>query len=112
MPIANCVVSAELDIPPSNAGCLVERWSKHADVAADEMTINLISSTAQFGKAYAVVANLYLPDLWPADKATALQQGLANALSEHFQIDTKQLLVMTQPLASGQVVDAGQQVTW
>lgn len=109
MPIANCIVAPDIS---KGEGDLLALWAECSGKSASHMTVNLLSSQAQFGNPYAVVANLYLPSLWSAEDVSALQLGLAKSLAEYFKVDIERLLVMTHIIDSGRVVDAGQEVVW
>jgi hypothetical protein len=109
MPIALCFVDARLVKCGENP---VELWRDESGIACDEMTINIISSGQQFGKPYPVIARLMLPSLWPPPQVSALQTGLARALARHFDLETAQVLVITQMVESGLVVDNGQEINW
>lgn len=112
MPIAICSIAPDLQLPHSEELNLVELWALAAGVAAEEMTINLQMASRQFGKQSAVIADLRLPSLWSADSVGAIQLGLSQALCAYFSVDPAKVLVTTQIVDSGLVVENGQIETW
>lgn len=77
-----------------------------------EMTVNIITSQQQYGKAYAVMAHLLLPTAWSPAAVCALQTGLARALSISFALPARQVHVITTRVDSGLVVEDGQVQPW
>lgn len=108
MPIANCVLSASC---PQGQGDLIELWSRSAQQSTEHMTINLIRGEQQ-GQDYAVVATLFLPSVWSSSAMKRLQEGLAVALIEYFSVKPSDVIVLTQVLESGQVVEDAETVYW
>lgn len=106
MPIANCFVAAQC-LPGS--GDITELWSAETGFGRDEMTVNVVEVTEQYGKPYSVLATLYLPTLWSPDRISALQLGLAKTLAQCFNQPLAQVFVITTLVVSGQVVEAGQE---
>ena len=108
MPIANCVISPSC---PSGHGDLIALWSRAAQQSAEHMTVNLIKADQQ-GQPYAVVATLYLPSIWSSTEVTRLHEGLASALTQYYTIAASDVIVLTQILDSGQVVEDAETVFW
>ena len=109
MPIANCIVTSGCKDGPSD---LIELWSKEAGISRQHMTINIMASRAQFGNRYDVMATLLLPSMWSGEDISALQTGLARALSQHFALPPEQVHVVTNIVDSGFVVEAGEELSW
>lgn len=109
MPIANCIVAPNC---PPGSGNLIEWWGTSAGIAPDEMTINFIQAQHQLGKPYLVMASLQLPSLWSNTQITQLQTGLSLALARYFQVSEAQVQIITQVIASGQVVENGDTLRW
>ncbi len=109
MPVANCIVSP--DCVPGTAD-LAELWAEESGCSAEHMTINIITGNQQFGRQYSVMANLYLPSLWSSEAMSALQTGLAGALSVYFTLSAEEILVITQIIDSGNVVENTKEVDW
>lgn len=109
MPIANCIVNRSCQPGDSN---IVELWSAECGVTATHMTVNIVNAEQQFGKAYRVMAVLYLPSLWPAKDRSLLQLGLARALAKYFSEPLSEIQVITSIVESGHVVESGQTETW
>ena len=109
MPIANCVIDQELE---QGSGNLIELWACKSGMSPEHMTINIIPSSKQLGSSYKVMANLSLPSLWSAPEISLLQIGLAQALSQHFEVAIHEVHVITNIVASGMVVESGQEVKW
>lgn len=112
MPIANCFVSPLYKSGLSNGNRLIDIWSKESGKPSDEMTINIIHVNEQVGKQYSVIANLVLPSIWSSDDITKLQIGLAHALSKFFEIHLSEILVDTNIVNTGMVVESGKEVQW
>lgn len=112
MPIANCIMTLDLAGGVPSGKDLISRWAEISGTSADHMTINLIQAVAQYGVAYRLMADLQLPDLWSADKCRAIQEGLASALSDIFEIPLAEIHVVTQMVSTGQVVEDGKTEIW
>jgi len=81
-------------------------------MSSEHMTINVMTSTEQWGHQYAITATLLLPSLWSSPDIISLQLGLANALSLHFDVPLEGVFVSTSIVKSGMVVDSGKIVKW
>ena len=112
MPIANCVLGPGCSMQPGDPDALVNAWADLSGQDKSEMTVNLIRAEAQSGRPYAVIATLVLPDLWAPRKVSLLQCGLAGALASCLEVPVAEVLVTTHMVASGHVVDGGDEVTW
>lgn len=110
MPIANCFVSNDspLAVDPE---AVVEAWVAASGVETEEMTLN-ISAVDQGGKAYAVMAWLYLPSLWSEHHVIALSEGLAAALAGEAGVEPSAVQVITEIVESGAVVESGKIIRW
>ena len=64
------------------------------------------------GKEYAVIATLLLPSIWLRNEISALQKGLARALSVYYSLPNEQVFITTSIVDSGFVVENGNEVTW
>ncbi|TGD71339.1 hypothetical protein E4634_18885 [Mangrovimicrobium sediminis] len=109
MPIANCIVSASCQFGSED---LCESWGRESGVGATEMTVNVVVADRQYGKPYPVMATLYLPTAWSPSALSSLQLGLVRALARHFGVPLDGVHVITCPVASGHVVEAGAEQTW
>jgi hypothetical protein len=109
VPLANCYVATTPGALDPDA--VVEAWSRHSRVTAEEMTLN-VAYVQQGGKRYAVIAWLYLPSLWSQSDVVALSEGLAAALVEVMEVEPSAVQVVTSIVASGSVVEAGKTVAW
>lgn len=109
MPIANCIVTQDCE---KSAGNLVELWSMESGKASDNMTVNIVSSSLQSGNRYAVMANLQLPSMWSASDISALQRGLARALTKFYGLSKDQVHVITTIVNSGMVVENDEELKW
>ena len=112
MPIAHCVLAPEINVEQTSSASLVSCWAQYANVDEQQMTINLLSCHQQIGQAYAVIATLLLPSLWQQEAINRLQLGLAKALAECLKQPVERILVITQIIESGRVVDNGQLLSW
>jgi hypothetical protein len=110
MPIANCFVrddgSTALD-----PEAVIRAWVAASGIETDEMTVN-VSAVEQGGKAYAVMAWLYLPSLWSGDDVIALSEGLASALASGAEVESSAVQVITTTVESGAVVESGEIMRW
>ncbi|MGY3686846.1 hypothetical protein ACXAAV_09270 [Vibrio coralliilyticus] len=111
MPIAHCTILSDL-VSKAETGEVIERWGSLSEQPTTDMTINFVRAERQEGKSYEIIANLFLPSVWSEKSVSALQLGLAKALSESFFVEPKNVLVMTTILSSGFVVENGREVTW
>lgn len=112
MPIANCIISPELTATLEQPQSLIELWSGHSGQSSEHMTVNLISSIAQVGAGYKIMAFLYLPSLWSDKAVSQLQIGLARSLAEGFACDLSSVQIITTMVNSGFVVENGEQIEW
>ncbi len=112
MPIANCFVTRSAFQKASSPKNLISLWANESGKSADQMTINIIEIAEQLGRAYAVVANLYLPSLWSKQDLDLLQTGLAKALTNYFNIGINDVHIITHTVESGTVVENGVIVEW
>ncbi len=110
MPIANCFVRRDsaIELEPDD---IVQAWSTASGVGTDEMTINVVPAD-QGGKAYTVMAWLYLPSLWSDDEVVALGEGLATALANGAAVDTTAIQVITTIVHPGYVIESGTTLYW
>ena len=109
MPIANCIVSPHC---PQGNGNIIDIWASAAKQSPGHMTVNFISSTAQFGRGYCVMANLLLPSMWSNENISSIQIALSAALVEYFNISAEQVHVTSTIVQSGMVVEAGHELSW
>ena len=109
MPIANCIIKADLK---SGAGDLISRWADLSDVAANLLTVNFIEAGKQLGERYDVMVTLLLPTAWSKQQAALIQSSLASALAEYFAIEITLVHIVTQWVESGDAVENGEQVSW
>ena len=112
MPVANCLLGPSCPTQPGDPDELINAWAALSGQDQSEKTVNLMWAQAQAGRPYAVIATLVLPDLWPPTKVSLLQNGLAGALASYLEVPVTEVLVTTQMVASGHVVDGGDQVAW
>ncbi|WP_143872801.1 hypothetical protein [Catenovulum sediminis] len=114
MPIAHCLIAPALQKKVDNTTDLINLWVLHSGIpqAESEMTVNITHSNIQIGKGYAVMASLLLPSLWSKENISALQLGLASALSDYYSLPSKQVFVTTSIIESGLVVENNQEVKW
>ena len=114
MPIANCIISSEYLGIDDNSKDLIRLWIEHSGIqqAGPEMTVNIISSNSQMGKEYAVMVTLLLPSIWSKNEISALQKGLARALSVYCSLPNEQVFITTSIVDSGFVVENGSEITW
>lgn len=109
MPIANCIISSECQ---QSSNDLVKMWAAESGQSAEHMTVNIIISKEQIGKKYGVVATLFLPSVWSDSDISSLQTSLAKVLANHFSLPLRQVLVISNIVNSGMVVENGQIVCW
>jgi len=109
MPIAYLTLS---DKSKTVSEKLVEEWAGYADVSAGLMTVNIVHSDIQLGKAYEVMAVLHLPAVWSRAKVSRIQQGLSQSLASHLDLDEKEIHIVTHIVESGLVVENGAEVHW
>lgn len=109
MPIANCFLSSQAsDSTPDN---LLSLWQEFSGIDSREMTVNIVCSQ-QLGKPYEISAHLIVPSLWPMATMDRLQLGLSQALGRAFTLEEKKIIVMTQVVHSGRVIESGHEVHW
>jgi hypothetical protein len=112
MPIANCYILSSLDTISVDESELISLWASKSNISSDEMTVNLIEVNKQVGKKYSVVAQLLLPSMWSRPKVSSLQTSLANAFSQCYKVPLEQVIVTTNIVESGLVVESGREVNW
>ena len=114
MPIANCIISSEYLDLDDNSKDLIRLWVEYSGIqqAGPEMTVNMISSNSQKGKEYAVMATVLLPSIWSKNEISALQKGLARALSAYYSLPNEQVFITTSIVDTGLVVENGSEITW
>lgn len=112
MPIAECFVSASALNSAAHGSDPVKIWSQFSEESGEEMTVTLVKREQQYGKAYPIVAHLYLPSTCPKEKANRLKLGLANALSTHFSKPVSNVFVLVRTIESGEVVKDGTIQDW
>ena len=111
MPIAHCMMSQSVMESLSGVD-LVALWGHYSEQSTEFMTVNILPVAKQFGQPYAVMATLYLPNLWPEGKVKRLQEGLAAAFVDALNMTAEQVHVLTQIVDSGRVVENGKVVEW
>lgn len=112
MPIAHCRLRSSLRYSPENLSALIELWSDYAGIASEEMTVTLVSVDQIAGRHYSAMAELQLPTLWSKAQVADLQLGLARALSHFFALPAAEVIVLTNLVAAGHVVDSGEVQEW
>lgn len=112
MPVANCIITSLCQKRPTVSTDLVEIWAAESGVSSEHMTINLVTSDEQQGCHYAVMVNLLLPTLWTASEVSSLQLGLARALTLYFDVNLKEVFIVTSIVNSGLLVEAGKEIKW
>lgn len=111
MPLATCVLSPHLKRFESNEN-IIELWGKYSGQPSNEMTLTFTQGGPQFGRAYAIIANLSLPSLWSDAAIRKLQLGLSQTLAEYFNVGDDQIIICTTVLKSGLVIEAGKVLEW
>lgn len=109
MPIANCIVTPECQASEYK---LIDCWASESGQSPEHMTVNITTSTNQFGNKYAAMATLFLPSLWSDSAISALQIGLAKALAKTYSLSLNDVIVMTNIVESGFVVESGKVEKW
>ncbi len=107
MPIANVLVSKELQARATELADFTLSWSAESELSGKHMTVNFLPGLCQSGAAYDLMAVLYLPTLWSEENVQALQVGLANALAKRLDVRPDRVHVMTTIIQSGRVVEDG-----
>lgn len=113
MPIANCILSPTVrqKNATGRAG-LIDLWAQHSGQTSAEMTITVLSGEQQFGKSYAATCSLHLPTLLSSEAVTSLQLGLSRAISDYYDLEPSEVIVMTSIIESGNVVEGGNEIKW
>ena len=111
MPIAYCFVKDKPGIK-AHLQKLVSDWANEAGVDPKNITINLVTIQHQVGNPYAVMINLYLPTVWSEEDVQRIQVSLLKVAMNHFQVEAKEIFVMTSLIQSGHVVEDGKVVRW
>jgi len=109
MPIANCIVTPQCKIVEHS---IVDLWASQSGQSPEHMSVNITTSTHQYGNRYAVMATLVLPSLWSKPAVSALQVGLAKALAQAYELSLDDVHVVTNIVESGLVVEAGMEEHW
>ncbi|MTI20695.1 hypothetical protein E1176_06650 [Fulvivirga sp. RKSG066] len=109
MPIVHCIIS-DVDKPVEEY--LANTFATKIGVDPNEVTISLLPAYRQYGGQYKILAHLYLPDLWQPNQVDDMQQALLDVLVSGFKVDSKEILILTQLLKSGRVIDRGKVVNW
>lgn len=109
MPIAQCLTRPTLVL---DAERVAAKWAQEAPFAADEITVVTTVLHGLGGKPYDVLARLTLPSLWSAEKVEELQLALARALEAISGSPRTGILVLTEILGSGHVVEGGRVLHW
>lgn len=112
MPIANCILSPQINENSGDSVGLIELWGKHSGVDTSEMTVTVVRAEEQVGKKYGAICTLSLPSLWSPESISSLQVGLSMAICEHFGLKVADVLVMTSLIDSGFVVEGCKEVGW
>ncbi|MEP0366298.1 MAG: hypothetical protein ABJN36_02950 [Cyclobacteriaceae bacterium] len=111
MPIANCFLK-EKYFDQSVFDALTEDWSIEIGVSLEDITINWMSVNNQSGKSYEAIIHLYLPTVWSEDQVAKIQLSLSKQIAKHFDLDSKQVFIMTSVIKSGHVVSNGEVEKW
>jgi len=109
MSIANCIITADCH---ESEYSVIDCWASESGQSPEHMTVNVITSTQQFGKKYGAMATLFLPSLWSESAISSLQIGLARALAKTYGLSLNDVNVITSVVESGFVVDAGKEEKW
>ena len=112
MPIANCIITEQCQNNLDSASNLIDLWANESKLSSEHMTINVITSSEQLGKQYAIMATLLLPSIWSKPDITSLQVGLAKALALHYDVSLDDIFISTSIIISGMVVESGNEVKW
>ena len=112
MPVAHCIVRSDCYQKKQEGLSLIDLWASACGKPSGHMTVNIMTSAEQHGNAYAVMANLILPDMWAGDDIDSLQIGLATALARYFNLSTSDIHVITHVVSSGLVVEDGSIIKW
>lgn len=109
MPIAHCLVDKNCVLPQVD---IISLWAEESGVASEHLTLTFNEMNAQYGNHYSIMANLYLPSLWSAEKVDKIQLGLSQSLIRSFELSAEQVFVMTQVIKSGHVIENGNIQYW
>ena len=111
MPVASCVLAPELALV-GRAEDLLLAWSNQAGVDQSLLTLDICRAEQRLGKSYLIITTLFLPSAWSPSQVNTIQLALAKTLAIYFQIELSDVLVITQVIQSGLVVEHGQLVVW
>lgn len=91
---------------------LVQHWGERIQVAQKDICLNVITDFTQAGANYKLLANLYLPSLWPEPSIKHIQKSFLACAEEFLDIQQKSIFLMTQIIQSGHVIDRGSLEEW
>lgn len=109
MPIAHCYTSLDIS---GKEEALIENWQRYSGKESDEMTINVMSVQTQAGKSYAMMVQLFLPDLWTQQAIQELQEGLVKAFMQTLSLNQSDVHIITHLVSSGRVCEDGRTLEW
>lgn len=112
MPIAHCVVSKNIEGKISAHEELIDIWCNETGIESSDVTVFITFCDEIKGKHYDVLSHLYLPTIWPIEKRTEIEIGLAKALSTYFNTSVKNIIVILSTVQSGEVVENGEVIEW
>jgi len=108
MPVAHCIVSPAALDSAVHGSDPAKIWADLSNESIDSMTVSLIRREQQYGKAFPVMALLFMPPGTSEEKSMTLKLGLANALSSHFSLEVSEIYVVTRVVEAGQVIADGE----
>ena len=112
MPIANCTINENVARIVDKLEDVVACWSQESGVSEEHMTVNFITTQAQYGREYSAMAALILPSIWSHTNIQSLQLGLARALARSLEVPISKVFVATTIVDSGHVVESGKVLDW
>ncbi len=111
MPIANCFIK-DKSVAHLPLKKMASEWAVQVGVEEHDICLTFIPNCVQAGQQYQVLANLYLPTLWPPQKVSDIQKSLLAVLCKHVNVSPVDVFIITSMVESGHVVEGGEIVNW
>jgi len=111
MPIVNCFTKRK-ELNSQILNDIVQKWSEKIEVAEKDITMNFVADYAQVGQKYEFLVFLYLPTLWNKESIRNIQTTLLEILLDFFKVSANEVLILTNIIESGNVIENGKVATW
>ncbi|MDW7694479.1 hypothetical protein R9C00_06990 [Flammeovirgaceae bacterium SG7u.111] len=110
MPIAT--IYTQEPISQEKWEAVVFSWAQKIRVDVKDISIHIVSNFMTAGAKYDMKVHLFLPSLWGESPIKEIQNTFLETVQDKLGVSEKEVIIITQIIDSGHVVDRGKTEKW